>query len=101
MPPINSRVGAVLSWDEEQVQLLGYGRYDGMHAALVGPFGMSLESYEEIVGPDAPAHSDHRITLDDGQVVWGSRCIWAPEQIIKERIGFRRVILVAPPMSTG
>lgn len=92
MPPIRSRIGAVLSWDEWQVRLLGYGVYEGLAPSPVGPFGMPLESHEEIDGVEPP--KDHRLVMDDGRVVWGEQCIWASESRIRELIGDREVILV-------
>lgn len=38
-----------------------------------------------------------RIDLDDGSVVWGYQCWWAPEERLSEVVGDRRVVTVAPP----
>ena len=71
---VGERVGAILSANSEEVQLLGYGVYDGM-----------FEHPEfEIPNP--------RITLDDGRVVWGVDCWWGKELAVKNKIGERRVV---------
>lgn len=73
---VGDRAGAILSTNDTEVRLLGYGVYDGyvMH----------------------PEHGfeNPRITLDDGRHVWGMECWWGPEEKIKQMIGTRTVVNV-------
>ena len=77
---IGDRVGAVLSASEDTVNLLGYGVYDGDHVPDEEPF--------HSLGITNP-----KITLDNGNVVWGYQCWWGPEDRVKnEMIGDRKVV---------
>lgn len=95
--PVGSRVGAILSADQETVHLLGYGVYDGEQEAPFGPMGAPLEEYHavmrELYGADTPVppYKNPRITLDDGRVVWGCECWWGPEEQIRAKIAGRKV----------
>jgi hypothetical protein len=104
-----ARVGAILSSDKETVWLLGYGVYDGdltpdkpmgMHAM----FGDTWEAWEADMrtelGDEWPADkpvprpTNPRITLDNGDVVWGAECWWGDEEGVRKSIGTRRVVNV-------
>ena len=98
---VGERVGAILSADDEEVRLLGYGVYDGEHEPPFGPMGATKEEYAEVVAEmqaagQLPANwegfKNPRITLDDGRVVWGAQCWWAPEDVVRSRIGARHVV---------
>jgi hypothetical protein len=99
---IGARVGAILSADDEEVRLLGYGVYDGEHEPPFGPMGATKEEYEEVISemkaqgqlPDNwECFKNPRIMLDDGRVVWGAQCWWGPESVVRSRIGTRRVVM--------
>jgi hypothetical protein len=76
--PKNSRVGAILSTDEDgTVLFLGYGEYVGD------------EYPEDAVGVVAQATRElkmgnPKIVLDNGKVVWGCECWWGAEEAVKE-----------------
>lgn len=78
MSEIGSRVGAIRDANKDVVNFFGYGVYDG-----------SVEH------PDM-GFPNPRITLDDGDVVWGCECWWGPEDKIKDTIGERKVVIVKP-----
>lgn len=69
-----SRVGAILSSTDEAVHLIGYGVYDGDF---------------EHPGWGFP---NPRITLDNGNIVWGCECWWGDEEKVKASIAGRKVI---------
>ncbi len=73
---IGDRVGAILSSNSEVVNFLGYGKYDGDidHPYLGFP--------------------NPRITLDNGDTVWGCECWWGPEGEIKKILAGRKVKIV-------
>lgn len=73
---VGDRAGAIRSVNHMEVELLGYGVYDG-----------------KIMHPEY-GFENPRITLDDGRQVWGTECWWGPEDKIKELIGTRTVINV-------
>lgn len=99
---VGERVGAILSADQDEVRLLGYGVYDGDHEPPFGPMQCSKEERDKAVKemkdaghlPADYTWKNPRITLDDGQVVWGAQCWWGAEELIKARIGNRRVVMV-------
>lgn len=93
-PPVGARVGAIRNADLNAVQLYGYGVYDGEQIAPFGPLGCTAEQYRRITGRPMPLVKDHRITLDDGRVVWGIECWWAPEDRVRSEIGNRLVIAI-------
>ena len=74
-----SRVGAILSANDEVVNLLGYGVYSGDE---IPPDGFLNEA-----GATNP-----KITLDNGDVVWGYQCWWGPEDEVKNSIAGRKII---------
>lgn len=73
MANIGDRVGAILSANDQVVNLLGYGVYvgDEVHPGLGRP--------------------NPKIVLDNGDVVWGCECWWGPEGRIRQAIGDRKV----------
>jgi hypothetical protein len=75
------RVGAFLSKSHDQVELLGYGVYEGDYP----PF----EYEPELLNP--------RIKLDSGEIVWGMQCWWASEEAIKNSIKNLKIINVKVP----
>lgn len=80
---INERIGAVLSADSEQVMFLGWGVYGGRE-----------ESPPENIATMMQGIPNPKLIMDDGNVIWGCECWWAPEEKIKEMIGARRVVNV-------
>lgn len=66
---VGHRIGALLEVDEPEkvVRLLGFGRYDGdfIPPSTIGGFNLGL--------------ANPRLSLDNGWVVWGCECWWAPE----------------------
>lgn len=97
---IGARVGAILSANSKEVQLLGYGVYDGEHEPPFGPLGMNKDEYDKIAAemkregklPEDFVWKNPRITLDDGTVIWGAQCWWGTEDSIRSSIGDRQVI---------
>lgn len=102
---IGERVGAILSANDTEVKLLGYGVYEGDFEAPTGPFGASWERFDEIAletwgieeferrkADGCLRPKNPRIRLDNGERVWGQECWWGPEGKIKESIGDRNVI---------
>lgn len=66
---VGMRVGAILSSTAHAVNFLGYGVYDGdLACPLLGGF------------------PNPRITLDNGEVVWGCQCWWGDEARIRKQI---------------
>jgi len=98
--PVGARVGAILSGDNTEVHLLGFGVYDGEHEPPFGPFGSSKEEHDALVAEmkaDGNLPADYvwknpRITLDDGRIVWGAQCWWGPEDAVRRRIEGLKVI---------
>lgn len=84
---IGSRVGAILSADENEVHLLGYGTYQGDEIPPPGIKFVGIDLHEL-------GHSNPKILLDNGKVVWGCECWWGSEEQVRNSIGSRRVIEV-------
>lgn len=81
MTEIGTRVGAIQKADEETVYLFGYGTYEG----LVEP-----PKDRQFVG----IKKLPKISLDNGEIVYGSECWWGTEEEVKEIIGGRKVVIV-------
>lgn len=84
------RVGAILSANENIVNLLGYGIYEGNFIPeddkILHPiFGIPIKELN-IPNP--------RIKLDSGDVVWGCQCWWGAEDRVKASIDSRLVRIV-------
>lgn len=75
-----TRVGAVLSADDDTVKLIGYGTYEGEEIPPEDSGGMGKILHE--IGQKNP-----KIKLDNGGVTWGCECWWGPEKKVKEMIG--------------
>lgn len=71
-----SRVGVVLSADEDEVRYVGLGTYEGEFPPY-GAGGMCAGLTDEEI--DGLGLTNPRIRLDDGNVVWGCECWWGPE----------------------
>lgn len=76
---VGDRVGAVLGGDENEVQFLGYGVYEGEFTP------------EEAVGFLADAlkeagRKNPRIKLDNGKIVYGCECWWGGEERVKKML---------------
>lgn len=99
MNKAGERVGAILSIDEEGVQLLGYGEYVG-RVVPDRPLGFlgEYESWDAVadmmnktVPPggtlwtaDKVKMPNPLIRLDSGAEVWGAECWWGPEAKVKD-----------------
>ena len=98
--PVGARVGALLSANNTEVHLLGFGVYDGEQEPPFGPMGAPKEDYEAVLkemkdAGQVPADyiwKNPRITLDNGRVVWGCQCWWGPEESIRRRIEGLKII---------
>lgn len=93
-PKVGSRVGVVLSADDEVVRVLGYG--ERLEDSVPG---------SDVMGAVAADARNKNLKvpcleLDDGTHVWGPECFWAAEQGVRNWIGDRRVLLVSPRRST-
>lgn len=79
MSKVGERVGAILSADEAGVRFLGYGKFEGefVPPKEIGGLGVFLN---ELNLPNT------KIALDNGKVVWGCECWWAPEEEMKQKI---------------
>jgi len=77
------RVGALLSATDGVAKVLGYGEYSGME---IPP--------DEVGGMKIPGMTNPKITLDNGDVVWGCECWWASEAQIRARIADMEVVEV-------
>ena len=89
------RVGAVLSADDAEVQFLGYGVYQGDEKPpgdLVFLGGLMQDMYDQ--HPEFERdHTNPKILLDNGDVVWGCECWGGPEDEIKKRLTDGRKIV--------
>ena len=85
MAKVGERVGAILSADESGVKFLGYGTFEGefVPPKEVGGLGVFLN---ELNVPNT------KITLDNGKVVWGCECWWAPEAEMKQKLEGKTII---------
>lgn len=74
-----TRVGAVMSSNDEQMDFLGYGTLvePRVPAEAVGFFADGLRE----LGRDNPT-----IQLDSGQVVYGCECWWGPEEEVRKMV---------------
>ena len=70
------RVIAIVSHDEEAVQLLGHGTYRG---------------YQEVPNSGIPGWQNPCIELDSGHTVWGYQCWWGDEDTMTLMLGDRRI----------
>ena len=94
--PVGARVGAILSSDNTEVHLLGFGVYDGDHVPPFGPMGAPMSEIDAMKEsgelPRDWEWKNPRITLDDGRVIWGCQCWWGPEEVIRKRIEGLKII---------
>lgn len=65
---MGSRVGAVLSANDDVIEVIGYGVYEG--SQMGSPLGLP----------------NPRIKLDNGEIVWGCECWWGSEDEIKAKV---------------
>lgn len=70
-----ARIGAILSMNKDQAEFLGYGIFEG------------YEACEELDGIASP-----KLSLDNGNVVWGYQCWWGSEAKIKSIIGGKNIV---------
>jgi len=82
---VGTRVGAIASATNENVDFFGYGVY----------LGEQIPTEEENETFAAFGVPNPKIQLDNGNIVWGFECWWGPEEKIREKIGDRKVTIVS------
>ena len=80
VPSIGMRVGAVASQEKGTTLLFGYGTYQGEEVPP-NEGGISVTALLHELG-----HSNPKIVLDNGDIVWGCECWWGPEDVVKASI---------------
>jgi hypothetical protein len=74
------RVGAICGETEDNtVEIFGYGVFNGYEVPPPGVKFMGIDLHEV-------KHENPKITLDNGQVVWGCECWWGPEAKIQQTV---------------
>lgn len=78
---VGNKVGAIVSGDPETkvVYFLGYGIYEGDQVPPKGVTFLGLDLSEL-------GHTNPKIVLDSGEVVWGCQVWWGPEAAVQKRI---------------
>lgn len=84
---IGSRVGTILSGDDKEVNLFGYGIYNGYQVPKEAVGFFSDELIEQ--GIENP-----EILLDNGKKVYGCECWWGSEEKIKKMIKDKKVNII-------
>lgn len=79
-----TRIGAILSGNDEGIKFLGYGTYEGDEVPPAEVSDMLHDN--EIANP--------KLVLDSGDVVWGCECWWGPEKSIEKRLEGQKIIFV-------
>ncbi len=82
------RIGAVLCANDDEVELIGFGTYEGDHVPgddAVGVMAKALKNMQ-VKNP--------KLVMDDGTIVWGCECWWGDENAVNEQIGNRKVVYV-------
>lgn len=82
---IGTRVGAILSANETEVRVLGFGVYEGEHIPSADSAGIGKMLHEASM-------KNPRILLDSGSYVYGCECWWGSEESVKKKIADRTVI---------
>ena len=79
MTNIGERVGAILCQEEDRIEFLGYGVYEGdfFPAEAVGAVAKDVQETR---------FTNPRIRLDNGKVVYGCECWWGNEDEIKSAL---------------
>lgn len=87
-PTLGARVAAVVSATDSQINFLGYGVYAGEEVppADAGGFGSVLHE---------AGFPNPKITLDNGDEVFGCECWWFPIDAFKATINQRELIQVS------
>jgi len=85
---IGDRVGAILGMENDRLEFLGYGIYEGDFIPYEGVGFMA-----KILKKNGIPNS--RIKLDNGGVVYGCECWWGSEAAVQKRLSERNdVVLV-------
>ena len=73
---IGQRVGAISHTDDKNVYVFGFGTYQGYEVPPedIKFFGLPIR------------HTNPKILLDSGKVVWGCECWWGDEESVKRTI---------------
>lgn len=80
------RVGAILGRnDDGSIDFLGYGVYEGDFVPTDEAVGMFAEIAREV------GHTNPRLKLDDGSVVYGAEAWWGSEEEVKKTLEGQRV----------
>jgi hypothetical protein len=86
------KVGAISRIEEGVVYFFGWGVYNGYH---IPPDFIKAHGFQ--VNRFRPPHNRvPKITLWNGEVVWGPECYWGAEDIIKDEIEGHQVVRVHP-----
>ena len=89
MQKTGERVGAILGSKEDgSIDFFGYGVYEGDFVPTEA-VGFMADIAREV------EHTNPRIRLDDGQVVYGCECWWGSEAEIKKILEGRTVNAVS------
>ena len=85
---IGERIGAILGSNNESVEFLGYGVYEGDEIPI-NAVGQIAEIIKEVGNLNA------KLKLDDGSIVYGCECWWGAEEKVKTILKDRVVNLVS------
>jgi hypothetical protein len=88
MKKVGDRVAALLSANQQEVKLLGFGVYEGNFVPEADAPGWMAEMLHK------DGTTNPRIRLDDGRIVYGCQCWWGLEDEVKKSFGDRTVISV-------
>ena len=74
------------------IYFYGYGVYEGDFEIPCAELGMRQREFDvwidglkaEDIVPENYVLKNPRITLDDGRLVWGAQCWWAPEDEVRQ-----------------
>jgi len=79
MRKIGERVGALSHSDGDTAYLFGFGTYRGEEVPPPGVQCMGIDLHDM-------GHTNPKIELDSGKVVWGCECWWGGEGAVRKRL---------------
>ena len=86
---VGTRIFCIYGADNDQVMLIGHGRYDGMFPVEDWAAG-EIAEYCRKTGEPNP-----RFTLDSGEQVYGCECWWMKDRLYDVFVDGRKVINVS------